>query len=105
MAQRDATRRATANAVYATDTEKQQPRKEAKKTKEPKAPKQQVLAAVESLAFVSTTGTMGVRGVTHYSHNKELRKGSCGRKEAQNGGSEREMEKVCIRRKIAVQGC
>ena len=80
--QREATHRATANAVYSTETERQQqpPKKEPKKPKEPKAPKQQVLAATEGtngkkLCFhYRDHGTCPWGDKCHYSHDKELRK-------------------------------
>ena len=79
---REATHRATANAVYSTETERQQqpPKKEPKKPKEPKAPKQQVLAATEGtngkkLCFhYRDHGTCPWGDKCHYSHDKELRK-------------------------------
>ena len=80
--QREATHRATANAVYSTETEREQqpPKKEPKKPKEPKAPKQQVLAATEGtngkkLCFhYRDHGTCPWGDKCHYSHDKELRK-------------------------------
>ncbi|CAJ1448521.1 unnamed protein product [Effrenium voratum] len=88
--QREATHRATANAVYSTETERQQqpPKKEPKKPKEPKAPKQQVLAATE--------GTNGKKLCFHYRdhgtcpwgdkcHDKELRKKALAEKKQHAG--------------------
>ena len=61
--QREATHRATANAVYSTETERQQqpPKKEPKKPQEPKAPKQQLLVRGETSATTPTTRSFGKR--------------------------------------------